>query len=272
MGGAADEPGPGFSTAGPDEVGDPASIGTASATLFAGVRAVCDAVVRLTGADGAAVAVFAPSRTRELVYASDAVAQQVDELQFTLGEGPCLDAYREGLPQLCPRLDAGPQLTRWPGFCSAAGELGARAVFAFPVRAAARSLGVLELYRLTAGELEPEQHDSASVCADTIGETLLSNWGAHVARTVDAVSAGGAESSGANEVLRSDNEFSRAAVYVASGMVAVQLGVSADEGLDWLRAYTFSHGRSITDVAADVVGRRVSLRDYRDRREDGPPR
>ena len=65
--------------------------------LFVGISAICDTVVRLTGVDGAAVAVLAPSMgVRELVYATDALAQQLDELQFTLGEGPCVDAYQRG--------------------------------------------------------------------------------------------------------------------------------------------------------------------------------
>jgi hypothetical protein len=49
-------------------------------------------------------------------------------------------------------------------------------------------------------------------------------------------------------------------------MVAVQLGVSADEGLARLRAYTYAQSRSITDVAADIVAKRLSLRGFRDDR------
>ena len=235
-------------------------------TLFTGVGTVCDTVVRLAGVDGAAVAVFAPSRTRELVYATSALAQQVDELQFTLGEGPCLDAYREESPTSCPRLDVGPQHDRWPAFCGSATELGVRAVFAFPVLAPTRALGVLELYRCTTGDLERGQYDSAALCAAAVGETLMTNWGAHVAKSLDAHPAIDAASSAGAE-LPWDGEFSRAAVYVASGMVAIQLGVSADEGLDWMRAYAYSHDRSITTVASDIVGRRLSLRTYRDEQE-----
>ncbi|WP_280305748.1 ANTAR domain-containing protein [Nocardia neocaledoniensis] len=61
-----------------------------------------------------------------------------------------------------------------------------------------------------------------------------------------------------------DDEFSRALVFNASGMVAVQLAVSAEEGLARLRAYCFAAGRPISEVAADIVARRLSLRDQRD--------
>jgi hypothetical protein len=107
--------------------------GLRGSPLFTGVVAVCDTVTRLAGVDGAAVAVFAPSHSRELVYATDAVAQQIDDLQFTLGEGPCLDAYRSASPQLCPRLDVGTPMDRWPAFCIDAADAGGEAVFAFPV-------------------------------------------------------------------------------------------------------------------------------------------
>ncbi|MGK2239135.1 MAG: hypothetical protein ACI9JD_001684 [Rhodococcus sp. (in: high G+C Gram-positive bacteria)] len=50
-------------------------------------------LVREVGVDGVGVAVFATDATRDLVFASDELVEQLDELQFTLGEGPCLDAY-----------------------------------------------------------------------------------------------------------------------------------------------------------------------------------
>ena len=249
------------------EAGQPYS-GHTRGSLFTGVSAVCDTATRLAGVDGAAVAVFAPSQSRELVYATDAVAQQVDELQFTVGEGPCLDAYRAGAPELCPRLDDEVPMTRWPAFCNGAGELGVGAVFAYPILAPKRSFGVLELYRRTAGGLDRRQHESATLCAIAIAETLLTNWGVHVAAAVDAGAAGDVSSAGAQVSLGSDNDFSRATVYVASGMVAVQLNVSADDGLDLLRAHAFSHNRSIAELAADIVARRVSLRDPQDDPKD----
>ncbi|MGK9269407.1 ANTAR domain-containing protein [Williamsia muralis] len=56
------------------------------------------------------------------------------------------------------------------------------------------------------------------------------------------------------------DRFSRSDVYLASGMVAAQLAVSADEALDRLRAFSFRHNRPLNDVADDVVARRMNLR------------
>jgi hypothetical protein len=47
----------------------------------------------------------------------------------------------------------------------------------------------------------------------------------------------------------------RLVVHQASGMVAVQLGVSVTEALIRLRSYAFTHDRLLTDIARDVVAR-----------------
>jgi hypothetical protein len=124
------------------------------------------------------------------------------------------------------------------------------------VPGAQRALGVLELYRRTAGEMDAGQREWASVCAVAIGETLLANW-------QDA-----ATDASEDAAADSGRQFSRAMVYVASGMVAVQVGVSADEGLDLMRAYCFSQGQSISKVADDIVARRLSLRGLQDDQRD----
>ncbi len=46
-------------------------------------------------------------------------------------------------------------------------------------------------------------------------------------------------------------------VHNAAGMVSVQLGISVTEALIRLRAYAFSNDRLLTDVADDVVARRL---------------
>ena len=53
--------------------------------------------------------------------------------------------------------------------------------------------------------------------------------------------------------------FSRGEVHLASGMVAVQLSITVDEALDRLRGKAFRDGRRITDLADDIVQRRLTL-------------
>ena len=49
------------------------------------------------------------------------------------------------------------------------------------------------------------------------------------------------------------------AVHDAAGMISVQLGISVTEALIRLRAYAFGSDRLITDVAQDVIARRLRL-------------
>jgi len=48
-------------------------------------------------------------------------------------------------------------------------------------------------------------------------------------------------------------------VHYATGMVMVQLGVDPQHALARLRAYAFAEGRTVTEVARDVVARRLSF-------------
>jgi hypothetical protein len=116
--------------------------------LFAGVGDLCTELPRPVGVDGVAVAVLSPAtQSRELVCATDVVALRLDELQYTLGEGPCFDAYLENYPQFYPQLDIVGDAPRWPTFAADATQLGVHAVFAFPLPDGQRPMGVLELYR-----------------------------------------------------------------------------------------------------------------------------
>jgi hypothetical protein len=231
-------------------------------SLFGGIGALCSAAVRLTGTDGAAVALLShTSQARELVYATDATAQHLDELQFVVGEGPCIDTYRNGARQAWPNLATEPAMARWPVFSMEVNSLDVRALFTFPVASGRVTVGVLELYRGTTGHLGAVEEEAGLACAAAIGHMLSSD----LDRLAVEDPAGGALSDDGIDTAGED--FSRAVIFNAVGMVAVQLAVSADEGLARLRAYCYANGRPIGTVAADIVARRLSLRDQRDSSE-----
>ena len=51
----------------------------------------------------------------------------------------------------------------------------------------------------------------------------------------------------------------RAEVHQATGMVSIQLDISAPEALARMRAHAFVHDRLLIDVARDVVARRLAF-------------
>ncbi|MGB2919772.1 MAG: hypothetical protein WBB57_26255 [Mycobacterium sp.] len=114
-------------------------------------------------------------------------------------------------------------------------------------------------YRRTAGALSVGAHQSAQLCAAALQRTLESNWADHLRHSTSeeaAIEAAALSGSGA----ANGDPFTRQQVYVAAGMIAVQLEISTSAALDRLRAYAFSHHASVTAVAADVVARRLSFR------------
>lgn len=74
---------------------------------------LCDVCAEVTGATGAGIMLMSGDIPRGSVCTTDAVSSLIEQLQYELGEGPCVDAYRQDRPVLEPNL-ADPALTRWP--------------------------------------------------------------------------------------------------------------------------------------------------------------
>jgi hypothetical protein len=190
------------------------------------------------GVTGIAVSVLLPAGGGEIVWRTDGPSARLDDLQFTLGQGPAADAAVFGQLVLEPDLVAVP-LPRWPAFTPAALELGVRAVFAVPLQIGAIRLGILQAHRDAAGPLD-----------DGVLVDLLALAGA----ATDALLADGR---GAPGWLPDQRAGYRAQVHQATGMISVQLGVGQAEALIRMRAAAFSERRAVAEVAADVVARRL---------------
>jgi hypothetical protein len=205
------------------------------------MAAVCTAAARNLGVDGASVTVVSGPLAREPLFASDELSAQLDELQFTTGEGPGGEEFWLGSPVLIADLELA--VARWPGFVPDAVASGARAMFALPLQAGAIRVGVLSLYRALPGPLSAGELADVLVFADIALQLLL-----------DASSG----ISGSPRYRPLDGlSDRRAVVYQATGMISVQLGVSLAEALVRLRAYAFARSAALGDVASDVVCRRL---------------
>ncbi|MFC4021536.1 GAF and ANTAR domain-containing protein [Micromonospora sp. GCM10011542] len=204
---------------------------------------VCAASVSATGVNSAAVAVTLHATPREVLCASDPTASELEELTLTLGEGPCVDAITGGCADLVVDLAAPECLARWPVFAPAALLAGIHAVFALPLQVGGIRLGVLDLYRTRAGGLDDDQLADALVLADTACAVLLDGGRRHRAT----------QGEGRPERVG----LQHPEVHQATGMITVQLGVTAAVALIRLRAFAYSHDRRLRDVAGDVVARRL---------------
>lgn len=207
---------------------------------------LCVVCADVTAVTGAGVMLIADDRPQGSVCTSDDVSALIEELQFTLGEGPCIDAHRDHQPVGEPDL-ADPAVTRWAVFTAAAVDAGARAVFGFPIDLGPISVGALNLYRNRPGPLTTDQHADAEILASVAARTIVATQAGAVPGELGAdLTAGG--------------NF-RHVVHQAAGMVSVQLGVPVEEALIRLRAHAFRHDRSVADVARDIVERRIRFED-----------
>jgi hypothetical protein len=213
---------------------------------------VCHAAITAAGVDSAALAVAVSATPREMLYASDPVASVLEELVLTLGEGPGVDALTGGVV-LAADITGAAFMARWPVFAPAAAQADVRAVFALPLQAGGIRLGVMGLYRSQPGGLDDEQLADALILADTACALLLDLAGHGMAGQGLAGQGLGRAGRGGPEPVGGQHPV----VHQATGMLIVQLGVSAAVAMTRLRAYAYAHDRRLRDVAVDVVARRL---------------
>lgn len=217
-----------------------------------GVSLACDRCVLELSVSGAGATVLSKMPgsdgdgypSRGLVHATNPVSAGLEELQLTVGEGPCLDAFASGGPVLVADLAAA--AARWPAFTPAACELGAAAVFSFPLQVGVVRLGSLDLYRDTTGPLTPVELADGLILSDLATQGVVADLDGH--RTEDV----------------SWLADPHAQVHQATGMVQVQLNSTTEVALMRLRGYAFTHSVPLAEVARQVVGRSLRFTETED--------
>lgn len=206
---------------------------------------MCAACVEVLSVTGAGITVMGGSQAGPICVSGTNVAA-LEDLQYTMGQGPCRDAFRLGRSVHAARFD-GPITARWPSFVELAKASGISAVFAYPLTLSGTRVGVMTLYQEGEGGLSTAQHDDSIALAEVITETVLGLQEEAPAGTLSA--------------SLEDAVLYRAQIYQASGMVAIQLAIPADIALVRIRAHAFATDRPVADVAADIVARRLRLAD-----------
>ena len=215
---------------------------------------VCAVAVSSAQASGAWVAA-ASSRGPDFVLSvTDPVSEQLAELQLLLGEGPSHDVLAAAAPVLAADLGDQESARRWPAFTAEARNTGAVAVFAFPLMIGAIRMGVIGLYRSSPGPLSSRQFGDCLLLADTATVLLLDSLEGSRQPAADR-NGQGMRPGGQSPNLA----MHRVEIDQATGMLTVQLGVTAPEAYARLRAYAYARDRRLADVAGDIVARRLRL-------------
>ena len=211
---------------------------------------LCEACVALFDVDAAAIALVFDGAHTATLGASGPTARVLDELQFTLGEGPALDAVTRRAPVLVTDLAEAGATTRWPTYRRAIHIRGIRFVYAIPIAIAGHHIGALTLFRADRGMLTAAQFTGARVAAELAKRPILD------------LTKAGLQAAVADPDSNSWTELTaltRTEVNQATGMLAAQLNIEPAVALVRLRAHAYATHRTPTDVARDILARRLRL-------------
>lgn len=195
---------------------------------------------------GVAISVLNRDATALVLHASDDTVAQLEEAHLDLGEGPVFDCVATAQPVFVPDVAAA---DRWPLFLSRANDLDVAALFLFPLTLGAACVGAALCYRNSAGALNSESRD--------VGRSLGRAIAGQALRQAILLAEGNETDEGAPIEMRRE-------VHQATGMVLSQLDTTASDALARMRAYAFSNGVNLREVARDVVSRRLDFSTSRD--------
>jgi GAF domain-containing protein len=194
-------------------------------------RLVRHAVDIVDGADAAGVTVARPGWYRTAA-ASDGLVEEVDRVQYALGEGPCVDALREHEVFRIGDLASDP---RWPGFGDRAAELGINSMLSFRLFADDDTFGSLNLYA--------REHDAFPDRAVDIGGAFAAHAGLALSQVHD-------RDSNRNLELALD---SNRTVGMAVGILMAVHRLEEDAAFALLRSSSQRLNRKLRTLSADVV-------------------
>ncbi|PPF69320.1 ANTAR domain-containing protein [Rathayibacter tritici] len=199
-------------------------------------------LITLLPFEEAAASSLGPPFDVETLASSSLRAASLDEAQLDLGEGPAWDAFRSRRPVHASLAETGSD-PGWPFLASSFGLAGVCSVLALPL-----SFGPLRIGAVTLFASDVEHTDDTAV---KLAQSIVALMGRAVSSRALAETQ-----SGAGE---RDGSLARREVHQATGMILSQTGIAPDDALLILRAYAYSHSRTLRDVAADVVARRLDF-------------
>lgn len=194
------------------------------------------------GCDGAGVTWVVEGKPTTVTAAGDFV-RRIDEIQYALNEGPCLEAYESQELVLTENLE---DEQRWPRFTPAALQHGLRGLVAAPLTVGGSRLGALNIYALQARVLDETTMETAALFAEQ-ASIVLANAEAFTRAQATAVTLGHALTS-------------RSTIDMAKGIVMARESCGPDEAFEILRQMSQTQHRKLREVAQDLIDQMGSER------------
>ena len=208
---------------------------------------LCRAMVQALRVDGAAIAALTHTPLRWPLVASDELADTLETVQFTAGEGPCVQASATGSPVIVADLHAeAPH--QWPAFAATAArrlrEIGA--VFAFALRLDDLTLGSVNLYSRIPRTLTPTDITEASDAVSVAAIALIT-------------APGPPDNDPPPPPASSLDQWH--SMHLAIGAIADQLDTAPAQALAYMRAHAFARDVLLSELATAVLAGQFHARD-----------
>ena len=186
--------------------------------------------------------------TLHVLAASSERTRDLEIFQLQRDEGPCLDCFHSG--QQVSVNDLRLEAKRWPQFVAAATATGFAAVHALPMRLRGTTLGALNLFGATPGALAADDLDLAQALAHVASIAIVTDKAPSNKETLD-------------QQLQSALT-SRVAIEQAKGVLAQLGSLDMDQAFAVLRRYARDHNAPLSDVAQQLVSRKLSVQQVLD--------
>ena len=190
----------------------------------------------LPGCDGAGISVETEAGKTHTFGKTDQWVLEIDNSQYVAGEGPCLQAIRDGEVHEIVDLRTD---DRWPVFKAAALEAGLRASYSIPLSVRDKTIGALNLYSRSEGPF-PEGAKAAVEVVAAQGAIALAN-----AQTLQATKR-------LVEQLEVAIE-SRETIGAALGIVMERENVSEQEAFEMLKSASQNTNVKLREVAKMII-------------------
>ena len=197
--------------------------------------------VEILGAEAAGVMLADPRGGLRLIASSDERMRLLELFELQGAQGPCLDAFSSGRPVQASAADS---RARWPVFAPEASNAGFQMMCAVPLRVRTDVIGALNLFRssdepFTGAEMEIAQAMAEMAAIGLIQERALRERSLLAEQLQAALN-------------------SRVVIEQAKGMLAEYLAMNVDDAFKLLRNYTRDYNRKLSEVASDIVDRKIS--------------
>jgi GAF domain-containing protein len=196
--------------------------------------------VEILGAEAAGVMLANARGGLRLIASSDERMRLLELFELQGEQGPCLDAFSTGRPLQASAADS---RTRWPDFAPRASDSGFQRMCAVPLRVRVDVIGAMNLFRATDEPFTADEMDIAQAMAEMAAIGLIQERALR-------------ERSLLTEQLQAALN-SRVIIEQAKGMLAEYLKITMGDAFQLLRNYARNHNRKLSDVARDVVDRKI---------------